>query len=311
MHIESEAGAYIQILLSTYNGEKYLRDQLDSYLTLEQADRIKVLIRDDGSCDGTREILQEYAYDKRFHVEYGDHIGTNASYQWLLENADSSCKYFAFSDQDDVWLPHKLSVAEAALEQCSQEELLLFASRSQITNEDLQTIGYSLNPKSGLSFYNAMIQNVLPGHTQVFNNSLRRELCRHGVLNAHVVDWWLYLVASAKGRAIFCPECTVLHRQHNNNTVGYQMGFFMNLSKRIRYIRNGKGNAISLQLQAFFHTYQGGLPDEYEEEIQRYLDGLGSFRKRIRYLMKSRVYRQRRWESFLFSILYLIGKYDL
>lgn len=304
-------GKKVQILLATYNGERYLREQLDSFLTLDNFQNCAVLIRDDGSTDATKAILKEYEKKHGFEIELGEHIGTNASYQWLLKNSDKMCCFFAFSDQDDVWLPEKISRAIQELERFSQEKLLLFASRSQITDGTLRPIGCSCNPTRGISFYNAMVQNVLPGHTQVFNARLRDDLCNHGILKAHVVDWWVYLVASAQGHIIFSQDCNVLHRQHGGNTVGYQIGTLAGLRKKIEYIQHGKGNAISQQLQAFLQIYDKELPEEYRQELIEYLTGLGSFSRRKRYLYHSQVYRQKKSEDWKFRMLYLMGKYDL
>lgn len=306
-----ETGKKVQILLSTYNGERYLREQLDSYLTLNNFKDCTVLIRDDGSTDGTWSILEEYREKCGFQVERGEHKGTNASYQWLLENSDPTCRFFAFSDQDDVWLPQKLSHAVEELERLPQGKRLLFASRSQITDEALRPTGTSCDPMRGVSFFNAMVQNVLPGHTQVFNAKLRDDLCQHGILKAHVVDWWVYLVAAARGEIVFSQTCDVLHRQHGDNAVGYKLGAISSLQRKLEYIRQGKGNAISQQLQAFSQIYDGELPEEYGQELANYLWGFGSLSKRLGYLRKSRVYRQKKSEDWKFRLLYALGKYDL
>ncbi len=306
-----ETGKKIQILLSTYNGDRYLREQLNSFLALDNFRDCKVLIRDDGSTDDTWPILEEYEGRYGFQVERGGHKGTNASYQWLLEHSDRTCQFFAFSDQDDVWLPQKMSRALGELERLPQEKPLLFASRSQITDETLHPVGRSCDPIRGVSFYNAMVQNVLPGHTQVFNASLRDDLCHHGILKAHVVDWWVYLVASARGKIIFSQVCDVLHRQHGNNAVGYQLGVLAGFQRKLKYIRQGKGSAISQQLQAFLQAYDGELPKEYQQELIGYLGGLGKLFKRLGYLRKSRVYRQKKSEDWKFRVLYAVGKYDL
>lgn len=156
-----------------------------------------------------------------------------------------------------------------------------------------------------------MIQNVLPGHTQVFNSQLRDELRDHGILEAHVVDWWAYLTASARGKIIFSEEYQVLHRQHSRNAVGYQLGAFKRFWKKLSYLRSGKGNAISRQLKAFAKIYNNELPQEYQQELNNYLEGLGNFSCRLNYLKKSRVYRQEKKEDWKFRLLYLVGKYDL
>lgn len=304
-------GKRIQILLASYNGERYLREQLDSFLDLDNARDCAVLIRDDGSTDGTGTILREYRDQYGFQVEFGAHLGANASYQWLLEHSDQACDFFAFSDQDDVWLPQKMSQAVAELARFPQEKRLLFASRSQITDSTLRPIGCSSDPVRGVSFYNAMVQNVLPGHTQVFNARLRDDLCWHGIMGAHVVDWWVYLVASARGQIVFSQDCNVLHRQHGDNAVGYRMGSLAGIRRKLEYIQEGKGNAISQQLKAFSEEYDGELPEEYQRELVNYLNGLGNITKRLDYLCKCHVYRQKKSEDWKFRLLYAAGKYDL
>lgn len=101
----TQAGKTVQILLSTYNGEAWLRPQLDSYPALTGSFDGRVLIRDDGSTDKTREILREYARRYGFTVLEGPNPGVNRSVFELFAAADLSCDYFALSDPDDVWLP--------------------------------------------------------------------------------------------------------------------------------------------------------------------------------------------------------------
>ena len=98
----------IQILMSTYNGEKYLREQLDSFVNLDNFEEVKVLIRDDGSTDSTLEILDEYRLKYGFEIIKGINIGLNKSMMNLFKECDMECDYFAYSDQDDVCLSDKL-----------------------------------------------------------------------------------------------------------------------------------------------------------------------------------------------------------
>ena len=307
----TEAGKNVQILLSTYNGEAFLRDQLDSYLKLEGFENCCVLIRDDGSTDDTRQILKEYADQYGFQVEYGENLGTTKSYEWLIRHSDPACDFFALSDQDDVWLSNKISAALACMENMPAQIPTLFASRSCITDRELHPTGYSALPERGISFYNAMVQNVLPGHTQILNRALRNLLSERGLVGAHVVDWWIYLAAAAVGKVVYSDLPTVLHRQHGDNSVGYGLGVLQSFHKKIRYIVEGKGNAISLQLNAFLQKYGDLLPTEYRSELERYLCGLQGIRQRLEYLRRSRIFRQKITEDKLFYILYLLGKYNI
>ena len=306
-----ETGDKIQILLSTYNGEAFLRQQLDSYLNMDGFESCCVLIRDDGSTDATKLILKEYEAKYGFQVEYGTNLGTTQSYEWLIRHSDPDCDFFALSDQDDIWLTNKISVAITCMKDIPTQIPTLFESRSCITNQELHLIGHSILPKRGISFYNAMVQNVLPGHTQVLNRTLRSLLAARGLAGAHVVDWWIYLTASATGKVVYSDSPTVLHRQHGDNSVGYKLGVLQGLQKRIGYIMEGKGNAISLQLKAFLERYGDLLPVEYKNELEQYLSGLHGVFKRLDYLRHSRIFRQKAVEDLAFHILYFLGKYNI
>ncbi|HOV15546.1 MAG TPA: glycosyltransferase, partial [Spirochaetota bacterium] len=99
----------INILMSTYNGEKYLKEQLDSLLN-QTYKNIKIYIRDDGSSDNTLNILKEYNKENKINLFVGENIGFVKSFFWLIKNSDNA-DYYSFSDQDDVWFPGKLEKA--------------------------------------------------------------------------------------------------------------------------------------------------------------------------------------------------------
>lgn len=301
----------IQILLSTYNGEKYLKKQLDSYVWQTVFPCTGVLIRDDGSTDHTVNILKEYEVKYGFTVIYGENIGINSSYRVLLEASDPNCQYFALSDQDDVWLPKKLEIALSRLNREDDELPLLFSSLSSITDENLNVYSTSIKPKRGLSFYNAMIQNVCPGHTQVFNSALRRTILQADNPGIHVLDWWVYMISSGLGKIIFEPDCTVMHRQHGGNAVGYERNPFKLLLSRIRRVHSQEAASITKQLLAFYEIYGERLSEDYLSELQGFLLSQSSLLSRFRYLRRARIYRQTRTETVLVRMLYLFGKYKL
>lgn len=306
-----KAGKNIQILLSTYNGEKYLREQLDSFVNLENFDQIKVLIRDDGSTDNTIEILGEYIQKYGFEVLKGKNVGVNKSIFELFANCDLSCDYFALSDQDDVWLKNKFTIALNRLSRVDNKKPALFASCSEIVDENLKPLGSSIVPSKGVSFYNAMIQNVAPGHTQVLNRALVLALIEKGIENVHVIDGWIYLVAAGIGKVVFENQFTVLHRQHNNNSVGYELNFFKSTFNRLKRAFKNQPSNITLQIKSFEKLYNDKLSYKFENELILFLESQNSFLNRIRYVLNCKVYRQTLYESFIFKILYILGKYKI
>lgn len=301
----------IQILLSTYNGEKYLCQQLDSYVALEGFERIKVLVRDDGSTDRTREILIEYQQKYNFEVMLGENIGVTKSIFELLCKCDKNCIFFAISDQDDVWMTDKFTRALKMLSPMPQDIPLMYASLSEVVREDLTIMGTTLNPVRDAGFYNAMVQNIAPGHTQVYNRKMVDLLIEHGISEVTVVDWWIYLVAGGVGRVLFDHNCTVKHRQHGKNAVGYQLGTIERTLTRIKKLNRHDANAISRQLKYFYDIYGKILKEEYCVELENYLSSLKTLRNRINYVVHCKVYRQTKLETLLFKALYVLGKYNL
>ena len=306
----TETDKKIQVLLSTYNGERFLEKQLDSILAQEDVS-FCLLIRDDGSSDGTREILHRYEGYKNIDIVYGDNLGITKSYLWLLDNADPYSDYYAFSDQDDIWLPQKLVHSKQALAQYPSDQPLMCASLSSVIDENDKKLYDLPAPRRGVSFYNAMVQNILPGHTQVINHKMREIILNRGMDHVHVIDWWDYLVAACVGTIIFLPECLVLHRQHSGNAVGMTETRLQNLRRRFSYIREGRGNAFSKQLNAFYSRYRDIMPDEYRIETERFLNSLSTFSSRLYYTLSCKVFRQNKKEDLAFRILYLFGKYKL
>lgn len=308
--MESNLTKRIQILLSTYNGEKHLREQLDSYLELDNLDEIKVLIRDDGSTDSTRQILDEYAEKYGFEVIYGENIGLNASLHELVLRCDMSCEYFSFSDQDDVWRKDKLKRAVDALDALDGSIPLLYSACSSITDDELRVKGKTLVPKRPLSFYNAMIQNACIGHSQVCNRALIELLRPCFSSDIYVHDSWVYTVATAFGKAIHDKERTTLYRQHGNNAIGYETGKIKNLIKRIKRLKSGKSRRYTYQLRAFCELYDEKIPAEYRAECEKYFKKQKCFFTRLGYIMTTKMYRQTLGEGLIFRLMYLFGRYN-
>lgn len=306
-----EPNKSIQILLSTFNGEKYLREQLDSYLNLNNYNTVKVLIRDDGSTDHTIEILNEYNQKYGFEVVMGENIGVIQSIIWLFNHCDLSCNYFAISDQDDVWLPEKLELAVNNLSNFADLTPAMFASCSQIVDEELNPLGSSIVPRKGISFFNAIIQNVTPGHTQVINRAMIQKLIKNGFQDIHIIDWWLYIVASGIGNIIFENRYTVLHRQHRHNVVGYETNFWKHILNNFKKVLSNKSKRISLQLHAFYSCYGYVLDKEKKEEVKRFFSCQNDLFHRIKYVASCRAFRQNSFETKIFKLLYVLGKFNV
>ncbi len=302
----------VQILISTYNGEKYLSQQLDSITKLSNFDEIKVLIRDDGSSDSTRDILNSYHEQFGFEIIYGENLGLNASMHKLISERDRSCEYFSFGDQDDYWLENKVALGVEMLDKEDNSSPVLYAARSFITDEKLNIKGEIMNPKRRLSFYNAMIQNVAAGHTQIANNKLCDLIEMRFSKDIIVFDYWVYTVATAFGKVVFDSTCTTLYRQHGKNVIGYETNIFQTIKNRIkRVLTTDLASKMTVQLRAFTREYGDMIPDEYRKEATKFLSSQTNFFKRLGYVFVTKAYRNSRLEGIIFRFMYLFGQYNV
>lgn len=298
----------VQILLSTYNGEKYLGEQLDSILNQKGDFSLKILVRDDGSKDGTLDILEKYSKKIEMQIIRGENIGVNKSLKELFMNCDTDCEYFSISDQDDVWLETKIQTAIESLSK-NKNKLKMFASRSLVTNINMNIIGKTQDPGDRVSYYNAMVQNVCPGHTQVFNKDVLLKLRKNYSENIFVIDWWIYLLVSSMGEITFDRRCFVKHRQHGLNSAGYELNFWKKLKKRISFLNKYKKSPVSEQLKSFFEIYKDQMKKEYRIETENFFNSQRNVLVRIKYILFSKVFRYGRFENLIFKLLYVLGKY--
>lgn len=207
----------VTILIATYNGETYLKEQLDS-IRQQTHEHWSIIASDDGSSDQTISILKQY--DAQIHK--GPNQGFAANFLSLIMKADANSDYYAFADQDDVWDPNKLTRALSWLDTLPKDIPALYAGRTYLVDEKLTHIGYSALFKKKPSFKNALAQTIAGGNTMVFNKAalmLLRETKHHSDIVSH--DWWTYLLVSGSGgNAVYDIEPYVHYRQHQSNLVG-------------------------------------------------------------------------------------------
>jgi len=222
----------IEVLLATYNGERFLREQIDSILS-QDYNNLRVLARDDGSTDCTKEILNEYAqrFPDRFQIMPADLPTGSAKQNFLKLMKLSTSQYICFADQDDVWLADKLSKtmqAMAALElDCGTATPLLVFTDLRVVDEQLKTLHdsfwkqASINPGRIRRPVDVVTHNPVTGCTALINRRLL-ELALDMPPEAAMHDSWIALLASAFGAWSIVREKTVLYRQHERNVIGVE-----------------------------------------------------------------------------------------
>lgn len=290
----------VQVLLSTFNGEKYLLALLDS-LARQNFDNIDILVRDDGSKDGTRSLIQEYAQRaRRLQFIGGEHVGFVQSFFQLAARASATAHYYAFCDQDDVWQPDKIARAVALLAHCAPDAPTLYCSRQNLVDPELRPLGLSSLPCKPLSFRNALVECPTVGCTVVFNRALRQLLLRQMPQRAISHDWWLYMLASAFGKVIYDAEARILYRKHGANAVGVTIGAIETWKVKItRFLEDGKLHLIVNQAEEFRRIYGSLLGQEHRLVIDRLLGSRKPFWRRLAYAVTADVYRQSALDQIL------------
>jgi glycosyltransferase involved in cell wall biosynthesis len=299
--------ANVEILMSTFNGEKFLRQQMDSVLAQKGDFNLKISVRDDGSTDSTCDILKEYQKD--INVTFGENIGVNASIMELVKASEQDFDYFAFCDQDDIWYDFRINEAVAALSAFEKDEPALWSCMEELTNESLIPYGLMPYPKYLGDFYNAIIQNKTAGHTQVFNKALRDMYIYYPADKMYVYDWVLYILASEFGTVCYCDRVCGQYRQHGANSIGYEINPVSQIRRRLKRLLNGDFKHIATQLCYIFEIYENKLPKEHREELYRFLKNRNHILKRIGYAMTTKIKRNSMFESFQFRCLYVLGMY--
>ena len=221
----------ITILLPTYNGAKYLAEQLDSIVD-QTVTPTRIVIRDDGSTDNTLEILQTYQaqYPQLFTIITDTHnLGAKGNFNYLFAYAlkHTNSDYFLCSDQDDVWHKDKIaSLLFTANKKTNNNHPLLVFSDAEVVDNKLQRIANStlayqqLNPDR-VKLPQLLMQNPVTGCTTLFNRNLL-QLAYPIAENALMHDWWLAVVASSFGEIIYLDKPLIKYRQHSDNDTGAQ-----------------------------------------------------------------------------------------
>lgn len=214
----------VDVLLATYNGEKYLKCQLDSILN-QTHKNIRLLINDDCSTDNTRVILKEYEEkDDRIKVKYNEkNLGYVKNFEDLLKRVEN--KYFALSDQDDFWKEEKI---EKSLNKLLEEDADLVFTDLEPVDEKLNTITPSMvrfmqmdkNIKKHQDYKLVFLRNCVTGCTILSKKELINKYIPIPTKKPMVHDWWMALIISQIGKITFLDEPTIKYRQHGNNQLG-------------------------------------------------------------------------------------------
>lgn len=202
----------VAVLLSTFNGAEFLDSQIESILG-QTWPRLRLVVRDDGSTDGTPLLLRKRKRDPRVVSIEGRNVGAKTSFLQLLGLVNSRSEFVAFSNQDDFWLPGKIERGVEALAAVDRRRPALYCSRGLLANRALTVTGVTPLWPRPPSFGNALVENIATGCTILLNPPAAAALRSAGAPDGAIMhDWWCYLVVSALGVVIFDPRPSALLR---------------------------------------------------------------------------------------------------
>ena len=278
----------VAVLMATYNGAKYLPVQLDSIVQQTFSDWT-LLISDDGSSDGTQDILNDYAsrYPEKIILLKKDKATGSAKKNFLFLTAQAKeYPYVMYCDQDDRWNPEKISLTLQKMKETEaghSETPCLVHTDLEVVDGELQQLHKSFMKYSGLDatrcrLNQLLIQNNVTGCTMMINHALWNLAAR--TVDADQVlmhDWWFALIAAACGKIGFVPHATIQYRQHGDNSVGAKNGHG---TKMVVFgIKKGNENrrgltASMMQAKALLEIFSDCLPEPQKALLRAYANGI-------------------------------------
>lgn len=267
----------IIILLSTYNGERFIRQQLDSIQNQAEVTPF-LLIRDDGSQDATCHILREYAEQHHnIKIYEEENIGSTQSFMKLLAYAYERFpddNYFAFSDQDDIWLEHKLAHAIDVLEQQQETPTTpqLYCSNLRIVDANLTMIGFMHKEQEAeRDKAKSLVESFATGCTMIFNKEALRLAC---IAPSHEVilhDLLLFHICMFMGKVTYDSTALILYRQHQHNQIGANATVNNIARNKIKSIKTLRQQHFREEEAHLIHEYYSLLLSEEDETLLRVL----------------------------------------
>lgn len=299
----TDTKTHVAVVMSTYNGERYLAEQIDSVLAQKDV-VVELFVRDDGSTDSTLELLEKYASESGVHVTAGENLGVVGSFMALLAEVPPEFEYIALCDQDDVWLDDKLARAVAVLSACDNTVPQLYCSEYYFCDETLSERKKSNLNVIGVGFAQLLYETKVSGNTVAINRALADAALAVGAQDIYGHDWWLGLIAAGLGELHFDSYASLLYRRLSSSVSPTGGNPLTILRFRIKaYLKGDELAQITAQLKRYEAAFGKQLEPQKLQLIERFTKG-GRFAK----VFAPVRLRQAMAEEIALRILFLIGK---
>ncbi|WP_203662654.1 glycosyltransferase [Lacticaseibacillus sp. 53-4] len=277
----------VTVLLSTYNGEHYLKQLLDSLL-VQKGVRVDIIVRDDGSTDHTRQILSDYKGQSGIQVYLGENIGWRDSFMTLLASVakEASSDYYAFADQDDIYASDKFLAAVTKLAP-HESQPALYHSNVTLADGDGHAIGdrYPRNFQPTGHLPEAFFDVTWLGTTMVFNRRLMALLAEHVPIDNIVHDAYVMNVAQFLGTVVYDPTPHMLYRRHDSAVTGFggkSDSQKIKAPSLLDRYRRYKHNPVIHPFSKRAHELLVGYSDQLLPDQRRFLTAVATYRTNFR-----------------------------
>ena len=293
----------VAVCMSTFNGEKFLSNQLDSLLDQEEV-MVDLFIRDDGSTDGSVDLIKQYAsFNKNIHLLQGKNKGFAKSFLECLDFAGDGYDYYAFCDQDDVWYPNKLKESLKVLGSTESERPRLVFTEFNYCDENLNVVCKSHLKNTDICKTLFLYDNMCSGNTMLFNRALRNFVLSHDLTCVYYHDWWLALVCAFFGDVLYLDKPTLSYRRLSSSvSINGTNPILLVANKLKMYLRGNKLDLIERQVSCFINEFGSDLAAE-DQQITIFAS-----QARLKKALSPLKLRQRKLDELFLRILFLSGR---
>ena len=308
MNEESVDMKKVAVMLSSYNGEKYIGKQIESILS-QSYPNVELYIRDDGSTDNTVNVIQDFVnrFDNVFLIESDKNLGYPGCFYALTDDESIQADYYAFADQDDYWLKDKISRAVSILEEQDNRKPYAYYARYMVCNEGLKAQKKSPAKKSGISFAESLFEVCGLEFTQVVNQKAMELIRTYKPKKASARGTWMSPLLTGLGTVIFDDYCCAYYRRHECAVTNSDTGLFGVWIWMIKEFFFGGFDAYRVLLEDFNEVVGPHLSKKNKKLIQLFSakKTIGNQIKKVFYFGKLRS----RWiDEIALRIMFLFGR---
>lgn len=295
----------VAVIMSTYNGEEFVREQLDSILN-QTYKNVEIIVRDDGSKDGTVKIVKEYQKrNKNITLYEGENLGFIKSFFELLKLAEAD--YYSYADQDDIWIENKIELAVNSLNKLEDSKPNMVFGNSDYYDENMKFMGCGERDKK-YSFLSALFACCGQGMSMTVNKKTRDMIIENMPKSCFFHDWWTYLLCIGLGNVAYNNVTTVKYRRRKQNATSEGQGYFRLLVWRIKNLLFKDGmKDIKQQMINFKDYYYYELSDENKKILDLFSNEKYSFSNAMKKAFYPKRIRNNLIDDFMLRIIFIIG----